>query len=314
MQVKVVISTIAFMLTMIVFGYAALREPARMEQYTLALEANEIEKGAALFHANCATCHGEDGKAQSCVDGEGNQIACAGLPLHNAQLICVSPDGSPPARLQTMNWKGTPLGYIQSTITVGRSVNGMPTWGSEYGGPLDPYQVGYIGKFIMNWTEGDLCNVPTPTPPPWPVTVSDLPPGDAAAGETAFNLTYGCAACHGNPAEPGSNANGPWSGAFNDVAGTRVEGYTAHDYVYQSVMDPNAFIAPDCPSGPCASPSGMPANFSQRLAIQDMADILAYLLEGPVTGDVEVMPDMGGGESSEAEGTPAPAEEATPTP
>lgn len=325
MQVKVVISTIAFMLTMIVFGYAALREPARMEQYTLALEGNEIEKGAALFHSNCATCHGEDGKAQACVDGEGNSIACAGLPLNNPQLLCVNPDGSMPLRLQQMSWKGTPLGYIQSTITVGRPVNGMPTWGSEYGGPLDPYQVGYIGKFITNWTapgpEGGICDLPTPTPVPWPVTVGDLAEavtGDATAGKAVYDAR--CSSCHGDPTQAGSNAVGPWSGAFKDVAATRKDGYTAHDYVYESVMNPNAFIAPDCPSGPCASPSGMPANFSQQLQLQDMADLLAYLLDNaPVSGDVQVMPDMGGGESSEGEGaeveeTPAPAEEATPTP
>ena len=30
MQIKIVIGTIAFMLTMMVFGYSALREPARL--------------------------------------------------------------------------------------------------------------------------------------------------------------------------------------------------------------------------------------------------------------------------------------------
>ncbi len=32
MQVKIVIGTVAFMMTMMLFGYAALREPARLER------------------------------------------------------------------------------------------------------------------------------------------------------------------------------------------------------------------------------------------------------------------------------------------
>ena len=37
MQIKIVIGTIAFMLTMMVFGYSALREPARLERFALSL-------------------------------------------------------------------------------------------------------------------------------------------------------------------------------------------------------------------------------------------------------------------------------------
>ena len=62
---------------------------------------------------------------------------------------------------------------------------------------------------------------------------------------------------------------------------TRIEGYSAADYVYESILEPNAFIAEQCPTGPCLGPpSAMLANFGERMAAnpQDMADILAYLL------------------------------------
>ncbi len=33
MQVKIIIGTVAFMISMMVLGYAALREPARLERF-----------------------------------------------------------------------------------------------------------------------------------------------------------------------------------------------------------------------------------------------------------------------------------------
>ena len=64
MQIKVVIGTVAFMLTMMVLGYVTLREPARLEEFTHAEHGRSIEFGAELFAGNCATCHGIEGKAQ----------------------------------------------------------------------------------------------------------------------------------------------------------------------------------------------------------------------------------------------------------
>ncbi|VAW39459.1 hypothetical protein MNBD_CHLOROFLEXI01-2240, partial [hydrothermal vent metagenome] len=76
MQVKVVIGTIAFMLTMIILGYAALREPERMEAFTGAREGRTIETGAKLYISNCASCHGVEAQAEVCEDASGNSIAC----------------------------------------------------------------------------------------------------------------------------------------------------------------------------------------------------------------------------------------------
>jgi cytochrome c len=61
MQIKIVIGTIAFMLTMMVFGYAALREQSRLERFANAELGRSIEAGSEIFVNNCATCHGIDG-------------------------------------------------------------------------------------------------------------------------------------------------------------------------------------------------------------------------------------------------------------
>ena len=291
MQVKIVITTIAFMLTMIVFGYAALREPARMETFTKAYEGRQIEYGGTIYHGNCATCHGEHGKAELCYDAEGEQTACQGLALNRYELLCEENGKS--ARMTALGWEGTKQAFIEGTITTGRPWNGMPTWGSDFGGPLAPYEVGYVADYVMNFAEGELCLEAPEPPPPWPESVTELPAGDAANGEELYNVTYGCAACHGDIAVEGSNATGPWAGNFQNLDETRIAGYSAADYVYESILLPNAFISPDCPTGQCAGPpSAMPDNFGLRMGenFQEMADIMAYLnVDASASSGVEVV-------------------------
>jgi hypothetical protein len=87
-------------------------------------------------------------------------------------------------------------------------------------------------------------------------------------------------ACHGDTQVDGSNNVGPWLGDIVEVGATRVEGQSALQYVYISILENNAFISPDCPTGPCASPSAMPGTFKGRFGSnpQDLADLLAFLV------------------------------------
>lgn len=286
MQVKIIVGTLAFMLSMIVLGFVTLAEPARLERFTEAFVGRQAENGAELFAANCATCHGVNGRAEECYDAAtGDQIGCAGLALNNYDLLCdESGQGGRPARLELQQWGGTTFDYVRSTITSGRPWNGMPTWGEQFGGPLSGNQVEDLATFVLNWHSELLCGEPAAPQVAWPTLVTELPEGDPARGEELFNVTYGCMACHGNPAEEGTNAVGPWLGNIAEVGGDRKEGYTTADYVYESILLPSAFISPDCPNGPCTGPpSAMPANFGDRMAatdmpFQEMADIMSYLL------------------------------------
>jgi mono/diheme cytochrome c family protein len=156
----------------------------------------------------------------------------------------------------------------------------MPTWAQEFGGPMESYQVNQVTNFVMNWGENpELCTAPTPEPVVWPDNVTELPEGDPANGESLYSGTYACASCHGDPTVEGSNIVGPWLGNIAVDGATRVEGQSADEYIYHSVLDVNAFISPICANdAPCAEPSQMRADFANVMSQQDLADIIAYLM------------------------------------
>jgi len=105
-----------------------------------------------------------------------------------------------------------------------------------------------------------------------------LPIGIAARGEGLYRNLLGCVACHGDPGLAGSNNVGPHLGGMAATAATRVEGIPAAQYIYDSIRDPNLFIAPDCKNGPCTAPSAMP-EYASLMTLQDFADVVVYLME-----------------------------------
>jgi hypothetical protein len=158
----------------------------------------------------------------------------------------------------------------------------MASWSQDFGGPLRPDQIEDLTQFILNYETEELCSAPLITYD-WPETYAgykeEFPDGDAAMGEELF-LSYGCTGCHGNLEDEASATVGPWLGDIEVVGGTRVDGLTADEYVYESILDSNAFIVPECPTGPCAGPpSAMPDNFPLRMSEnpQDLRDLMAFL-------------------------------------
>lgn len=289
MQVKVLIGTIAFMLTMIVFGYSALREPTRLEEFTFAAEGRSIETGASIFANNCVSCHGVEGKAEvGCTNPTTGDSNCVGLPLQNYFLLC----GDPSERLLDLGWEGTTQQYVVRTVSAGRSGSLMPAWLNEYGGPMRPDQVNNVSNYVLNWGSAEFC-AEEPVSFPWPegslgasaefqamTEPVEIMPGNPELGAAAYQ-SYACQTCHGQPEDdPSSAAVGPWLGEIKNDGANRIQGLLAQDYIYESILDPNAFIAPDCPNGPCNDPSLMPGDFAFRMSLnpQDMADMLAYLM------------------------------------
>jgi mono/diheme cytochrome c family protein len=280
MQVKIIIGTVSFMIAMMVLGYAALRETTRLERFSAARTGRQIEMGAHLYNQNCATCHGVAAKAEECYDAStGEPIGCKGLPLNYNALLC----GDTSLRMEAMNWSGTKEAFIQSTIASGRPGTEMPTWSERFGGPMRDDQIENVSKFVLNFDTEELCSTPVVVFD-WPDTYeeysAEFPEGDAVHGEELF-LTYGCSGCHGNLEDQASATVGPWLGNIAEVGGTFVEGLNADEYVYQSILEPSAFIVPECPTGPCAGPpSPMPDNFPIRMSEnpQDLQDIMTYIL------------------------------------
>ena len=60
-QNKLLLGIGAFVGTMLLVGWIAINEPARMEVFTTQWQGRSIERGATLFLSSCSGCHGPDG-------------------------------------------------------------------------------------------------------------------------------------------------------------------------------------------------------------------------------------------------------------
>jgi mono/diheme cytochrome c family protein len=104
---------------------------------------------------------------------------------------------------------------------------------------------------------------------------SDPPPSVEAAqtpGETLF-LTKGCTGCHSIQGLATTGQIGPDLTFVGEVAGERVEGLTAEEYIAQSLATPQAFIAP----GFGASTAGAMPDLN--LTESEIAALVEFLME-----------------------------------
>ncbi len=109
-----------------------------------------------------------------------------------------------------------------------------------------------------------------------------LPAGDVARGEQFWDAPTpvgpGCTSCH-TLADASLLAagqviginRGPALFGIADRAGTTREGYSAEEYLHESIVLPCEFLA----EGPVCL---MPRNFGERLDAQDVADLIAFLM------------------------------------
>ena len=256
------------------FAVMGINEQRRMESFDRSYSSRRIEEGAAIFENNCRLCHGPQ--------GEGTPL---GPTLNGAAMF----NGE---RLQAFGWAGTLEDFLRSTISAGRPVPSagtsypqqMPTWSEAYGGPMRIDQIESVVGFILNWEERALAGA-EPTPVTGEMMGTDmnvvLPPGDAEAGRALAEGTLGCAACHIlSPVGP------PWAATdeqpgIAERAGVRIgqDGYlgeatTAEEYIIESVVRPNTYVVAGYPD----NPNPMPPNFGERITLQNMADLLAYML------------------------------------
>jgi cytochrome c oxidase subunit 2 len=103
-------------------------------------------------------------------------------------------------------------------------------------------------------------------------SAASLPPGDATRGADLFTQAVGgapaCSTCH---TLDGTTLVGPGLEGYAETATTRVEGASALDYTYGSIVRPAAHIV----SG---FGNTMYNQYAQRLTPQQTADLIAYLL------------------------------------
>ncbi len=109
-----------------------------------------------------------------------------------------------------------------------------------------------------------------------------LPAGDVARGEQLWDtpqpVGFGCASCHTFAdasllADPSDlDLFGPALFGIAERAGTTREGYSAEEYLRESIVLPAEFLAEGYPV------TVMPRSFGERLDAQDLADLIAFLM------------------------------------
>ena len=105
----------------------------------------------------------------------------------------------------------------------------------------------------------------------------------AAAGQPpdplALFAKYGCNTCHTLSAAGATGLVGPNLDGIGTRGGTRVSGVSAEDYLRQSILDPNAVIAPECPAGPCPKDVMAAQDFAARISQIELEALVRFLLE-----------------------------------
>ncbi len=94
--------------------------------------------------------------------------------------------------------------------------------------------------------------------------------GNAANGQTVFTSS-GCGACHAIP-NVAQGAIGPSLANIGTAAATRKPGYSAGQYIVESITNPSAYVVPGYQDGL------MPKTYGQTLKPSDLQDLVAYLL------------------------------------
>lgn len=118
-------------------------------------------------------------------------------------------------------------------------------------------------------------NTPEPDSSPTPEPTPTLSP---IHGETPEDIIHnaGCGSCHqiGDIGE--SRKVGPDLSQIGNAAANRIAELTAEEYIRQSILQPNAHLAPDCPNGPCL-PNIMPDYYAERLSSTQVDTLVAFL-------------------------------------
>lgn len=138
-------------------------------------------------------------------------------------------------------------------------------------------------KLVMAQSEGAVVLEPTAVPP----KLAELAPDaiyaglDPALQEAISNanpgngetiaLTFGCVGCHS--LDPAAAMTGPTWHNVGDTAVIRVPGESPAQYLYLSIAEPNAFVVPNYPG------NIMPSNFHELMSPEQIADMVAYLLQ-----------------------------------
>ncbi len=134
------------------------------------------------------------------------------------------------------------FGSFQPTPRTFAACNAVPYVHHEPGEPAgEPLEV----------ERGPECDVPGPAAAPAPAAAEPAAGGEtatalegaAADGQALFVGKGGCAACHTIEGVPGAvGLVGPNQSTVGAEAGARIPGYSAEEYLRESILDPDAYV------------------------------------------------------------------------
>jgi mono/diheme cytochrome c family protein len=132
----------------------------------LALAADgDPKRGAELFAANCAVCHGADGQ------GRIGATLAEDFPGINT------------------------IAFLVETISDGVEGSRMPAWSNANGGPFTDQDIADVAAYVNGLMGGSEPPAPAPTVVVQPIVPAPGVTGDASAGAVIF--AQNCAVCHG---------------------------------------------------------------------------------------------------------------------
>lgn len=106
--------------------------------------------------------------------------------------------------------------------------------------------------------------------------------GDPEAGKEVYLKVGGCGACHTIEGVEGANGlvgpNHTHLATKAAEVASKAGASSAEEYIRQSIVDPNAYIAEECPTGPCVAGT-MPNTFKDTLTEQQINDLVAFLMQ-----------------------------------
>ncbi len=264
-QLEISLGMIFVLISSIFLFQYASQEESRMKEMAAAEQAQAIEVGASLFENNCSGCHGKQ--------GQGIPGLCP--PLNDRFFFT--------DRMSEIGWGGTLEDYIIATVSSGRAVStrpdkyvgggkpAMPSWSDQFGGPLRPDQIRDIAKFVMNWEATALEQVVLE-----PIAVPGETSDDPVERGKALYLAGACIGCHTlgtlSSGAVGPNLSTIGAEAIKDAGTGKPE-----DFIRESILNPNAVLASNCPTGPCAE-NIMPQNFGEIYTEEQINDLVAFLL------------------------------------
>jgi mono/diheme cytochrome c family protein len=234
---------------------------AKAEEYRTWLKETEQQQatiiGETTYLRYCAVCHGPDGKGRPGL----------GKDLVDSTFIA----GKNDEELALFIKQGRPVGDPLNTTGIAM----LPFGGQP---PFSDQVMQGLVSYLRSINLGEqLAEIPTPTPLPTPAVPTPEPAAETPDGWAVIGkVSPPCLTCHligdrGSKFGPGPNLN-----ELGNVAGDRVEGLSAEEYVRQSIVDPGAHIVKECPTGKCIN--AMPKNYGDQLSEEDLDTLVQFLL------------------------------------